>query len=80
MKASTRTIKYIRARKLTDKWALLSKGCKRYVAYLVKTYGYPVKVAIQQAYLFGFTSFPYDYRTGVCLVEPLSPTTFGFKR
>lgn len=69
MKAVDRASKYIGAKDLADRWGLLCKWEKRYVKHLVKTYGYPVSIAIQHAFIFGWDKFPYDYRSGKPVVE-----------
>ena len=65
-------------RRLGGVWELLSKARKRYARYLVERYGYPVRLAIQHAYVFGFDAWPYDYRADTCVREERSARSFGF--
>ena len=65
-------------RGLSGVLVLLSKARKRYARYLVERYGYPVRLAIQHAYIFGFDAWPYDYRTDTCVREERSARSFGF--
>lgn len=60
-------------------WALLSKPRKRYARYLVERYAYPVRIALQTAYINGFDRWPYDYRIRKCVLDETDPKTFGFR-
>ena len=62
---------------LNEKWGLLCKWRKRYARYLVEKYAYPVNVAIERAYIFGFDSWAYDYRAGKPVRETRSRRSFG---
>ncbi len=80
MRVDTRLIKYIRADKaggLNACYNLLSKTRKKYVRYLVARYGYPVRIAVQRAYIFGFDAWPYDYRAGHIEHETMAREYFG---
>lgn len=90
MKTTTRAFKYLAARtgeeglpqsagSLTRTWNLLSKPRKRYASYLVRRYAYPVNMAIQRAYIFGFDSWPYDHRVKRCVRDDTDPRRFGFR-
>ena len=74
----TKTMVYLRAKTLSNRWQLLNDEQKKYAAYLVKTYGYPVMIAVQQAYLIGYDSWPYDYKAGHVVTEATPRETFGF--
>lgn len=81
MKAITRTEKYMKA--LMDGrelgvWRLMSKARKKYARYLVENYGYSVHMAIQRAYIWGFDSWPYDYRNSCPVQETRTRASFGF--
>lgn len=77
MKRSTREIKFMQARTLKNQWALLSKPRRKYAHYLVDRYAYPVRFAIETAYVFGFVSFPYDYRAKRATTESRTAKSFG---
>lgn len=81
MKTTTRAFRYLKAAQgphsLSESWKLLSKPRRRYARYLVERYGYPVKLAIQQAYIFGFDAWPYDYRAGRSVREERTAKDFG---
>lgn len=90
MKSTTRAFKYLAASigegglpqsagSLTRTWSLLSKPRKRYASYLVRRYAYPVHMAIQRAYIFGFDHWPYDYRAKQCVRDDTNPKRFGFR-
>lgn len=66
-----------RQKSLAERFSLLNAEEKKYVSYLIKRYGYPVNIAIQRAYVFGFDAFPYDYRTGRATTETLTAANFG---
>ena len=76
MKPSTRTIKYLKARTLVKQWALLSKPRKKYAAHLVRRYAYPVRLAVQQAYIWGYNPYPYDHRAKAATTETDAPKSF----
>lgn len=78
MKTTTRAFKYLKAGNLNNRWNMLSKVRKRYANYLVKQYGYPVVIAIQQAYIFGYDAWPYDYHSRECVHESCTRGSFGF--
>lgn len=83
MKATTKATKYARAYVtggLPATWQMLSKNQKSYARYLVRAYGYPVSIAIQRAYIFGYDVYPYDYRAGTNVPEKLTPAALGFAR
>lgn len=48
-----RMAKYVKAETLPEKWSLMSKARRRYASHLVRDCGYPIRIAIQQAYIFG---------------------------
>lgn len=73
-----RANRYAFARTLPRKWALLSKSEKAYARYLVEHYGYPVREAMQQAYLTGFYPWSFDYRIGKSVRETRTASSFGF--
>lgn len=70
-------MRYVKAKTLADKFNLLDETRKKYVRYLVSKYGYTVKIAIQQAYLFGFDVWPYDNRTKRPTRETIDASYFG---
>ena len=72
-----KTLKLCRKKCLAERFSLLSKKEKAYAAYLIRRYGYPVNIAIQRAYVFGFDAFPYDYRTNHATTETLAAADFG---
>lgn len=91
MKTTSRAFKYLAAcigegglpvseGALLRTWGMLSKPRKRYASYLVKRYGYPVRFAIQQSYIHGFDSWPYDYREHHMVRETAEPKQFGFRK
>ena len=61
--------RYIAAGNLNGTYRLLNPSEKKYTRYLVTRYAYPVKLAIQTAYIIGFDKWPYDYRAGVAVRE-----------
>lgn len=73
-----RAVKYVKAETLAEKWVLMSKARKRYASHLVRDYGHPVKLAIQQAYIFGYSEWQKDYRTGRDVRETRKASSFGF--
>lgn len=73
----TRAAKYVKAKTLPAKWSLLSKARRRYASHLVRDYGCPVRLAIQQAYIFGYCEWQKDYRTGMSVRETRSASSFG---
>lgn len=81
MKTAAREVRFLKALSgvhgLSESWKQLSKPRRRYVRYLVEQYGYRVRVATQQAYLFGFDAWPYDYRAGRSVREERTPKDFG---
>lgn len=79
MKVSTRLGRYVHARTLPEKWALMSKARKRYAEHLVRDYGYPVVVAIQQSYIFGYSVMQVNMRTGQHVNEIHPPRYYGFR-
>lgn len=78
MYPTTRASKLAKAGNLNGRWNLLTKRRKAYARYLVSAYGYPVRVAIQQVYIFGFQDWPYDYRNSECVKERMPASAFGF--
>lgn len=78
MKTITRASKYLKAGNLNNRWNMLSKVRKRYAKYLVKNYGYPVMIAIQQSYILGYDTWHYDYRSRECVHESRTRGSFGF--
>lgn len=83
MKATTKATKYARAYVtggLPATWQLLNKTQKSYTRYLVSRYGYPVSIAIQCAYIHGYSDWLYDYRAGCAVQEKLTPAALGFAR
>lgn len=84
MKTTTRAFRYLKAAQgphsLSESWKLLSKPRRRYARYLVERYGYPVKLAIQQAYIFGFDAWPYLIVTGVLLLIGIGAIAYGIYR
>lgn len=72
-----KTLKLCRKKSLAKRFSLLNAKEKGYASYLVRRYGYPVSIAIQRAYVFGFDAFPYDYRTGRATTEALTAADFG---
>lgn len=69
MRVTTKAAKLLRAANLNEQWNLLGKQRKKYAAYLVKRYAYPVAIAIQQSYLFGYDMWPYDYRLKAAVMD-----------
>lgn len=78
MKNITRTGKYLKARTLVNQWALCSKARKAYAKHLVTDYGWPVKMAVQHAYIFGYDKWTFDYRSNCAVVDSRSASSFGF--
>lgn len=62
--------RYLSAESLFERWSLLSEDQRIYAYYLVYRYGWKVKLAIQRAYLHGYTSWPYNYKLGHVVSEP----------
>ena len=67
-----RALAYVRARTLAERWDLLSSDERSEAARLVRQYGYPVELAMQQAYLFGRSAWAYDYRTKQNVLDVVS--------
>lgn len=66
MKISTRALKYVQAMQaggLPKAWEGLSRPRKAYAAQLVEFFGWPVRMAVQHAYIFPYSECPYNYRT-----------------
>lgn len=76
MKRSTREIKFMQARTLKNQWALLSKPRRQYAHYLVDRYAYPVRFAIEYAYIWGYDPYPYDHRAKTATIETDAPKSF----
>lgn len=80
MKRETRLLRYGKAVNIggiNEAYKLLNKTRKNYARYLVETYGYPVNIAIQSAYVFGFDNYPYDYRSKCPTREKRTRESFG---
>lgn len=73
----TKTVKYLQADNLAERFALLSKSEKRYARYLVERYGYSASMAIQTSYIHGFDAWPFDYRNDRMVRETCLPAIFG---
>lgn len=76
MKTMTAAERYLKAGNLQERWDLLCAWRKRYAAHLVREYGYPVHLAIQQSYLFGYDKWPYDYRSKCGTTETVPRSRF----
>lgn len=59
-------------------WNRMWDNERRYARYLVKRYGYTVKMAIQTSYILGFDEWPYDYRLRKVVREERTADSFGF--
>lgn len=76
MKSMTAAERYSKAGNLQGRWNLLCAWRKRYAAHLVRKYGYPVHIAVEQSYLFGYSQWPYDYRNNCCATETVPRSRF----
>lgn len=74
----TRGIKMVKAKTLDDKWALLSRADKRYASHLVRDLGWPVRIAIEHAYIIGFDCWTYDFRLRKSVRETCKASRFGY--
>ena len=75
-----RIINYMQAENengLPGAFALLDDTRKRYAKYLVARYRYPVRIALQTAYINGYDIWPYDYRTRGLVHEGTPREAFG---
>ena len=79
MHATTRASRLMRSGNLAGQWATLSRARKRYAAHLVRDYGCPVKLAIQQAGIFGYAEWQYDHRAKRPVREALPAKAYGFR-
>lgn len=76
----SRAANYVKAGTLVRCWGLLNKAQKRYARHLVSKYAYPVQMAIQRVYIFGYDPRPFDYRKQECVTEDVPASAFGFKK
>lgn len=79
---STKTVydkmaRYLSAESLAERWSLLNEHQRIYAYYLVSRYGWRVKLAVQRAYIHGYTNWPYDYKMGHPVREPRSREFFN---
>lgn len=82
MKETTKATKFIEAKAnggLVKTWGLMSRPQKAYARHLASDFGYPVDLAIQQSYIFGYDTFQYDYRKGEPVQETLPRSSFGWR-
>lgn len=68
---------YLQAKNLVEQWSLLSDAEKLYAMHLVENYMYPMDIAIQRAYIFGYDKHPFDYKTKEPATEMMKPEDFG---
>lgn len=78
MKTTTRAGRYLKAGNINNVWNMCSKAQKRYAAHLVSDYGYPVRIALQTAYIHGYDVFQYDYRAQSPVREQRKASYYGF--
>lgn len=71
------TYAFFRPQGLQAVWCHLSKGERRYARHLVESYGYRADIAIQQAYIFGFDPYPFNYRKDRMETETMTREQFG---
>lgn len=69
--------RYLSAKNLAERWSLLNEDQRIYAYYLVFRYKWRVKLAVQRAYLNGYTSWPYNYKLGHVVSEPRSREFFN---
>ena len=75
-----KAVDHLKASNLSEAWERLAIGEKKYAAYLVKRYGWTVEMAMQRVYVFGYDSYPYDFRTGKIVAEERPRDYFGLGR
>ena len=80
-KQISKSAAYLNAEKaqgLNGVYNLLDAAQKRYAKHLVSFYGWPVRNALQQAYIFGYDAWAYDYHTRYVVKEIRPASYFGF--